>query len=97
MKIATVMALVSSSWLECPRDHTESSSPGSRSHRFAASARLPRPLDLPPASVSSSFAGAVNGGEEVRVGLIQHHSSRRPKFRADVAALIDATSHTIGV
>jgi hypothetical protein len=97
MKIATVVALVSSSSLECPPDYTESSSAGSRSHRFAASARLTRPLDLPPEGPSNSFARAVNGGEEVCVGLVQHYSSRGPKFRVDVAGLIDATSRTIGV
>ena len=84
MKIATVVAPRCSSLRWC-------------SHRFAASASLTRPLDLPPEGPSYSFAGAINGGEEVRAGLVQHHSSRGPKFRADVAGLIDATSHTIGV
>ncbi len=68
-----------------------------RSHRFAASSRFPRLLDLPPECLSYAFGCPINRGKQVCVYLFQYHFSRRQKFRADVAALIHAAASPVDV
>jgi hypothetical protein len=44
-----------------------------------------------------SFAGAVNGVEQVSVNLLQHYFSTGQNFRTDVAALVDTSPLPVNV